>query len=168
MVKDTQLRMASATDLAELRSWFSALSDLRSWGGPEMGWARDEIDWLHKLQWPDAQSFAMLNSQRLLGFGQLRFSLGEKGGGYCHLARLVVHPEARGRGFGMRLVTGLMALGEALWQPDYYSLFVFENNQTALSLYSKLGFQQVGHYVDRRSVLRLEKRVGTAIQRIGS
>jgi ribosomal protein S18 acetylase RimI-like enzyme len=80
------------------------------------------------------------------------FALHNNGLGFCafgqiyerysriNLARLVVHPERRGRGIGRQLVTMLLEAGPSIVQRDEFSLFVYRDKTPALKCYQALGF----------------------------
>jgi ribosomal protein S18 acetylase RimI-like enzyme len=70
-----------------------------------------------------------------LAFGQYYERLG-----CCHLGRLVVAPEQRGKGIGELLVTELIARGTLALGIARCSLFVLDYNTRARNLYRKLGF----------------------------
>ncbi len=59
-------------------------------------------------------------------------------GDICHVGRLIVHPEAQGRGLGARL---LRALEEATPEAGRYELFTGSLSARNLHLYAKLGYR---------------------------
>ena len=68
--------------------------------------------------------------------GAVRGRLAE---GTCHVGRLIVHPEAQGRGLGTRL---LRALEEAAPEARRYELFTGDRSARNLRLYTKLGYRE--------------------------
>ena len=74
-----------------------------------------------------------------MGFGQYWLTAP----GTAHLGRIIVSPQARGRGLGRVLMQLLCA--EALRSPDVQrlSLRVYRDNVAALALYRDVGFQPV-------------------------
>lgn len=78
-------------------------------------------------------------------------------GDTCHVGRLIVHPEAQGRGIGTRL---LRALEEATPAARRYELFTGERSSRNLHLYAKLGYQRCRSAVvsERLTLVYLEKR----------
>ena len=71
--------------------------------------------------------------------------------GYVGLSNIVVHPEARGRGLGRRLVVGLLAWGAGAGATRAY-LQVRDTNAPAIALYRSLNFRDA--YTYRHRVLR--------------
>jgi ribosomal protein S18 acetylase RimI-like enzyme len=59
--------------------------------------------------------------------------------GYVELSAICVHPDARGRGYGIALVGGLMRLARE--QGDVPFLHVRPDNAGAVALYRRLGFE---------------------------
>jgi ribosomal protein S18 acetylase RimI-like enzyme len=57
--------------------------------------------------------------------------------GTCHVGRLIVHPQAQGRGLGTRL---MLALEAAQPEARRFELFTGERSAKNLHLYSKLGY----------------------------
>jgi ribosomal protein S18 acetylase RimI-like enzyme len=60
--------------------------------------------------------------------------------GYVELSAICTHPDARGRGFGIRLTQGLIAL--ACQRGERPFLHVRAENKAAVSLYERLGFRE--------------------------
>ncbi|MFK8906541.1 GNAT family N-acetyltransferase [Streptomyces sp. YS-3] len=80
-----------------------------------------------------------------------------------------VHPEARGRGVGMTLLTGLLASTDAagIWTVQSG---IFPENTASLSLHRRAGFRVVGtrerigrHHGTWRDVVLVERRSPTVI-----
>ncbi|WP_259365807.1 GNAT family N-acetyltransferase [Colwellia sp. MB02u-6] len=81
-------------------------------------------------------SFALLSAQaELLGFGQYYLRLGK-----CHLCRLVINPIFRGQGIAAHLIQQLSVRGKADLNANSSSLFVVQNNGSAIKTYEKSGF----------------------------
>ena len=62
----------------------------------------------------------------------------------AHITNIAVHPEARGRGFGERLLRALMRLASDTCM-CMITLEVRRSNLAAQALYRKAGFQDVGY-----------------------
>ena len=83
-----------------------------------------------------AESVSMLDAQGLVAFGQLIDKTPQR----AHVARLIVRPDARGRGCGRAM------LGELLRRAERHgyacvSLYVNRANDVAMALYESLGFR---------------------------
>ncbi len=65
--------------------------------------------------------------------------------GYVGLYGIATFPAFRNRGLGRQLVLHLLAWGKANGATKSY-LQVVADNSTALRLYTRLGFQEIGHY----------------------
>jgi predicted GNAT family acetyltransferase len=59
--------------------------------------------------------------------------------GYVELSAICTHPDARGRGFGLSLTQGLLAL--AYQRHETAFLHVGADNKAAVCLYQRLGFR---------------------------
>ncbi len=132
-----RLQPAQADTLLTLMTLFSDAAQLQQWGGEGFMFPPRRTQFLSRLLLPDTQSFELVNRQgQLIGFGQLcdRFN--------CHhLARLLIVPSQRGHGYAAALIKQLIAAGLREDKHKAISLYVFANNQRALSCYRKLGFQ---------------------------
>jgi ribosomal protein S18 acetylase RimI-like enzyme len=58
---------------------------------------------------------------------------------------IVTDPEQRRKGYGNQLVAGMLAWGKQ-HGAQYAYLQVMDNNEPALRMYAKLGFQECYHY----------------------
>ena len=77
---------------------------------------------------------------RILGCG-----LGVTQGKHLGIFDIVIAPDHRGQGHGTRLINALLAWGQAQGAQTAY-LQVMCNNEPALRLYEKLGFQEKYQY----------------------
>jgi RimJ/RimL family protein N-acetyltransferase len=117
------------------------------------------------MQWfPDAASVAVWSPSNSFPFERQRFILESKldeipswmlvddadtplafgqyyaRQGCCHLGRLVVAPQQRGKGLAGELIRRLMARGTAELGVTRCSLFVLNHNSVARKVYASLGF----------------------------
>jgi GrpB-like predicted nucleotidyltransferase (UPF0157 family) len=83
-----------------------------------------------------AESVCVLDGQELVAFGQLV----PKSPDRVHLARVIVKPSARRRGFGRALVCELLRRAESRYAR--VSLNVNRGNPAAIALYESLGFHR--------------------------
>lgn len=118
-----------------LRQHFSSISDVQLWGGEGFKAPLTRAHFMQQLQLPDTQSFVFQVAESKVAFGQLcdRFSK-------HHLARLLVFPLARGRGYGRQLIFALIRQGLAENPRLDFSLFVYKSNRIAIGLYQSMGF----------------------------
>jgi ribosomal protein S18 acetylase RimI-like enzyme len=84
-------------------------------------------------------TYSLINAKgELLGLGQIIEK--EK---YLHLARIIISPVHRGKGYGKILCQQLIFKGRKKFGKRPFSLNVYARNENALSLYLKLGFTPV-------------------------
>lgn len=122
-------------DLREAAHWVDSSTQARDWAGPRITYPIDEHALPQQVEWSEAWSLRLSDDQALMGFGQIV----PKPTSRLHLARLIVKPSCRGRGYGRELARALLA--QALAQgPATVSLNVFPGNRPALELYRQLGF----------------------------
>jgi len=143
------LDRAEAEDLDELKAWFDDARAVRSWGGPNFRYPFTAETFAEDCRWPGMDSFCLRKPDPASGgkpndgtrVGFVAFGQLYDRNGRINLARLVVHPEMRGRGIGRRLVGLLMVAGARLLPLDEYSLFVYRDNDAAISCYQAMGFE---------------------------
>jgi len=126
---------ATPAHVLQMTGWFPSAESCHVWGGPEFRFpfTAESFRADCHLELP---SFALLDAGgTLCGFGQYYLRAGR-----CHLARLVIAPAHRGRGFGTRLIELLAQAGQAALGVTGCSLFVSAANSSALALYRRLGF----------------------------
>lgn len=134
---DTRLVPATAAHLRSMTAWFPDRRSLRAWGGPAFRHPFTEATFLEDARFEDLTSRALLGADgAVLAFGQVYDRLGR-----CHLGRLGVAPDRRGRGLGTALIRGLVAEGLEALETDECSLFVVPGNPAA-RLYARLGFRE--------------------------
>ncbi|MEV0224520.1 GNAT family N-acetyltransferase [Streptomyces sp. NPDC050704] len=92
-------------------------------------WQRDE----------DVTARILVEGERLVGYGELWFDAEED---EVELARIIVAPEARGRGLGRVLVEGLVAEARRAGHSDVF-MRVHPDNERALRCYRGAGFVPV-------------------------
>ena len=108
------------------------------WAGPCVRFPL-KIDNLSKdIEFSNDNSYCYKDDASIVAFGQLLL----KGNGWRHLARIIVDPKKRGKGYGQLLCVKLIHVAI---QDDYQkiSLNVYGNNARASKLYAKLGFREL-------------------------
>ena len=80
----------------------------------------------------------LLNSDGLIGYGILSVAVGE-----CHVLNICVDPEFQGQGIAA-IFLRLLLNDAKTWDAEIAFLEVRASNRAALSLYSKLGFSEIG------------------------
>lgn len=117
--------------------WFSCEREIRQWAGPEFRYPFIQQSFESDLKLDSLASYSLLNRQGLLiGFGQYYPWLGR-----CHLSRLVINPDSRGQGIIQLLLTSLLKKGLHDCGLTEASLFVFENNASAINAYLNAHFE---------------------------
>lgn len=130
-----ECRSATLSDLTDLAHWVACPQQARIWAGPGVTYPIDEERLPLQIEWQKAYSFCLSENENMIGFGQIV----PKETGRLHLARLIVRPSHRGRGYGRTLAVSL--LDEALARgPSVVSLNVFPDNTAAVELYRGIGF----------------------------
>ena len=130
------LRKAADADFPIIISWVPDLATSQLWGGPMMVFPLS-VEKLKQIIQPEkVDTFVMVDeADTILGIGQFYFSDPSR----FHLARIMVKPDERGKGYGRKLVNLLM---DQSWSvPNkYFTLNVNFGNDRARALYESLGF----------------------------
>jgi ribosomal protein S18 acetylase RimI-like enzyme len=87
---------------------------------------------------PDNTYSLITHTGNLVGFGQIIEK--EK---FLHLARIIIDPAHRGKGYGKILCHQLIKTGRQKHGQKPFSLNVYARNENALALYLDLGFTPV-------------------------
>jgi ribosomal protein S18 acetylase RimI-like enzyme len=120
----------------EIMGWFPDKESVHLWGSPYTRYPLTEETFFEDIYWSRIHSMvALTDEDELLGFGQFYLKLGR-----CHLARLVINPEFRGRGLGAKFIAALMGYGAEQLDTSEFSLYVMTVNKPALAVYKNLGF----------------------------
>lgn len=136
-----RLTPPSNKNLLELMSWFSSEDELSIWSGPNFRYPFDFNTFKSDLNLNILKSFSLISSEGyLLAFGQYYLRLNR-----CHLGRLVVNPCFRGQGIASHLISQLSILGKSDLSTDSCSLFVLGHNESAIHVYTKLGFSMTDY-----------------------
>lgn len=134
-----RLTQPSDEHFIELMSWFSSEDELNLWSGPNFRYPFDLSSFKSDLKLDTLKSFSLISNEGdFLAFGQYYLRLG-----MCHLGRLVVNPNLRGKGIASHLIKQLSIFGKSDLRTDSCSLFVLGHNESAIQAYTKLGFSMV-------------------------
>jgi len=108
---------------------------------------------------PNSSSFSMAQGNGVpLGFGQF-WPRGERA---VHLGRIIVSPHKRGRGYGKKLCSLLIAEALSATNAEVITLRVYRDNVSAFSIYSNLGFLIV-ESESNEEVFAMEARANSAL-----
>jgi len=130
------IERAQPEHVREIIGWFPDEESVTRWGSPHTRYPLSEETLFEDIYWDRINSrVALKEDGRLLGFGQFYAKLGR-----CHLARLVINPDFRGRGLGEEFVAALMKHGSACLETSEFSLYVMTANRPAYNCYRSLGF----------------------------
>ncbi|QHJ10895.1 hypothetical protein FX988_01117 [Paraglaciecola mesophila] len=139
-----KLVKSSDIHLIELMSWFEDEAQIVMWSGSGFCYPYDLGTFKQNLKLTSLPSFSLVSPQGALqAFGQ--YYLREQ---RCHLCRLVVNPANRGLGIVATLIANLAARGKEEFKVNSCSLFVFNDNISAIRAYQKLGFVQTQYPTD--------------------
>ena len=128
---------AGAADIDELMTWFPDAASVDIWGGPRFRFPFDQASFHEDCRWQEYSSYCLRDPEkRFVAFGQIgkRYKR-------SHLARLIAHPEMRGRGVGRRLLEQLVETAREANECQEVALFVYRHNTAALQCYRALGFE---------------------------
>jgi ribosomal protein S18 acetylase RimI-like enzyme len=141
-IMNASLRTPSASDYAAIASWIpDAAAGLR-WAGPRLPFPFTPSDLPALLAVPGGGefSYSMIDSSaNPCGFGQ-HWVLQH---GAVHLGRIIVAPNARGRGLGRVLCQQLISASLHSTSATAVTLRAYRDNLVAVGLYSSLGFVEV-------------------------
>ena len=139
-----------------LKTWLPDKDSSYFWCGPGLRFPFTHASFLEDIHWEKMPSYSLLNNTgELVGFGQCY----EKNG-RCHLARLIISPDLRGKGHGQWFIANLMSIGAKELDTDEFSLFVVNYNQSALRCYEALGFKREEYPPDHKLFDNINFMVG--------
>ena len=135
--KRLNLRKAKKADLKTIISWISDELTCKRWAGPKVKFPLSIENLTKDIAFSDNNSYCLKYRKSIVAFGQLL----DKENGYLHLARIIVDPSKRARGYGRWLCNELLKMAA---QQGYHkiSLNVYRDNTIALKLYESLQFRE--------------------------
>ena len=98
-------RDATPADLKAIASWIGSQRECELWAGPDISFPLEPHVLATQIGMPDALNVVLEDGHGLAAFGQAL----ARSPGRAHLARVIVRPDARGRGIGKILVQALLA-----------------------------------------------------------
>ncbi|MCX5585950.1 GNAT family N-acetyltransferase [Streptomyces erythrochromogenes] len=122
-----------ADDAPALRSWVPGPVELMTWAGPHFTWPLDDAQLAAYAAEPGRRTWTAV-SPDAAPVGHISLVDGR-------LGRVLIAPEARGRGLGERLVSLAVSLGFDELALTEIALGVWTHNTAALRVYEKLGFR---------------------------
>ena len=132
------IQKTKITDLKTIISWVLNEKECKMWAGPRIRFPLRIEELSKDIGFSNDNSYCYKNDESIFAFGQLL----TKENGWLHLARIIVDPAKRGKGYGKLLCVELIQIAI---QKGYQkiSLNVYRNNVSALKLYTNLGFREV-------------------------
>jgi [ribosomal protein S18]-alanine N-acetyltransferase len=129
-------RDATLDDLGVVASWVRTENECRLWAGPGVSFPLRRDVLAAEIRFSEGGGLALEDGGGPCAFGQVVWNGAER---RAHLARVIVRPDARGRGLGRALVRALLARAAARGASSV-TLNVYEENAPALRLYASEGF----------------------------
>lgn len=134
-----RLRISNNQDLTILTDWIPDIKNCRYWAGPGVSFPFTVESLKKDINYSRHNTFSLMDTKdNYIGLGQIIEK--EK---YLHLARIIISPTHRGKGFGEILCKKLINRGRLKYGDRPFSLNVYSKNKKAQSLYLKLGFTPV-------------------------
>lgn len=125
-------------EIETLKKWFPDKESSYFWCGPGLRFPFTHDSFLEDIHWQKMPTYSLLDEAgRFVGFGQYYEKAGR-----CHLARLAISTEHRGRGHGYWFIPRLMSIGMKEPGANECSLFVVNYNENAVRCYTTLGFKK--------------------------
>lgn len=132
------LRPVQPPHYAAIGAWLDSAGATQRWAGPGVPYPLGSDAFAQALQLQQRPGWVLLDAHgHCLGFGQHWPTTS----GTLHLGRIIVSPQARGRGLGRVLMQALMAQALQSGGVERLTLRVYRDNVAAVSLYRDLGFQ---------------------------
>lgn len=130
------LRLAHETDMRLIMHWITDELSCRTWAGPGFNFPFTWESFIDDIGFHTIETFVLVtNMDQPIAMGQLMHRDNR-----LHLARILVHPEHRGKGYGRQLCEKLMKEGSDRHGNNSFSLNVYRFNTVAKKLYDSLGF----------------------------
>ena len=160
------LQPATLEDLQTVLTWIETPEQLKRWGGPLLSWPpRVEQTW-RQIEADTHKVFALVGENgEVTGLGQ---TLRREENG-VHLGRIILSPALRGKGVGRVFMQNLIEKGSELFNPLFFSLYVYNDNIPAVRLYFFIGTTATEIYTEddssRMELRVIEKQTGRFVNR---
>ncbi|MCR8715617.1 GNAT family N-acetyltransferase [Stenotrophomonas indicatrix] len=139
---DYVLQPVQPSHFAVVAGWLDSPAATLRWAGPGVPFPLPADAFAAALALPARPGWALLDGDgTCLGFGQYW----QTTPGSMHLGRIIVSPQARGRGLGRELMTALCAEALRSSAAVQLTLKVYRDNPAAVALYRDLGFVDNEH-----------------------
>lgn len=141
-VMKPSLRVPATADYAAIASWIPDAESALRWAGPRVSFpfTASGLPALLAVPGGGESSYCLVDGAAdPCGFGQHWVAQP----GTVHLGRLIVAPNARGRGLGRALCEQLVCAACASSAAAAVTLRVYRDNPIAVRLYASLGFAEV-------------------------
>ncbi len=126
------IRSATLEDLTIVVSWIRTADECGRWAGAQVAFPVDLSTLPRTIGFTERNAYVMVRGGSLTAFGQVL----DKPHDRQHLAKFIVRPMDRGRGYGRTFLHELLQRATA----DRISLNVNEDNSVAIALYTATGF----------------------------
>jgi len=157
------LRPATLQDLQTVLTWIESPEQLKRWGGPLLTWPPQSGQIWRQIEADTHKVFALVSDEgEVAGLGQTL----RREENAVHLGRIILSPALRGQGVGRVLMQNLIDKGRELYHPQYFSLYIYNENLPAVRLYRSVGFVVIETYTEDDSS-RMELRVVEPVQSRG-
>ena len=125
---------ATSKHLAEVVSWLETEQDSRFWAGPSVRYPLELEALVEDINFSPDNAYILAAGDNVIAFGQVI----RKSNRRYHLARIIIHPDYRGKGYGLELCKALVDM--VAGRDRVITLNVYRANSGAAALYEKLGF----------------------------
>ena len=133
-----KLREANTGDLSRIMDWIDSEKACRIWAGQGFRFPFEWDQFVHDLGFYTYKTYTLVDGEDLpVALGQIVHRNNR-----LHLARILVIPALRGKGYGRRLCTELIKEGRSHYGNKAFSLNVYRHNTVARKLYETLGFRE--------------------------
>lgn len=140
MTMSEHLQPVQSSHYATIASWLDSAASTQRWAGPGVAFPLAPDCLAHALELEVRPGWVLLDAHdNCLGFGQYWRTEADT----AHLGRIIVSPQARGRGLGRVLMQSLSRQALQVDGVRRLTLRVYRDNVAAMALYRNFGFVAV-------------------------